>query len=533
MLSARAPRVASAAVRNARAYGNCKAPTIDGQMPMMINNELVKSSATDYMEILDPATQEKRSMVPYCTHEELRAATEACQEAFPAWRNTSVSNRVRVMLKWQDLIREATPEIAYSITEEQGKTIADAKGDVFRGLEVVEHACSMGTLQMGEHISGVSRNMDTYNIRQPLGVTAGICPFNFPAMCPLWMIPMATATGNTMVLKPSEKDAGAALMLAELAVEAGLPPGVLSVVHGAVDCVNFICDAPEIKAVSFVGSNVAGEHIYTRANANGKRVQSNMGAKNHTAILPDSSKNHAVNAVVGAAFGAAGQRCMALSVACLVGEANSWVPDIVEAATKLKVGSGFDPATDVGPMIDKKALARAEGLIQSAIDQGAQVLLDGRGVKPEGFENGNFLGPTVIAGVTPDMDIYTQEVFGPVLCIMHEDLNKTMEDSINLINANEYGNGCSIFTSSGYNARVFQHEIEVGQLGINVPIPVALPFFSFTGSKKSFWGDLNFYGKQGVMFYTREQTITATWREQDEEKNVAQVGMFVPGLKKD
>jgi len=514
-------------------YGNCKAPTIDGQMPMLINGELVKSKATETIDIINPATQEPLSQVPLCTYDELRAATEACQEAFPAWKNTSVSNRVRVMLKWQHLIREHTQELAHSITEEQGKTLADAAGDVFRGLEVVEHACSMGTLQMGSHISGVSKNMDTFNIRHPLGVTAGICPFNFPAMCPLWMIPMATATGNTMVLKPSEKDAGAALMLAQLATEAGMPPGVLSVVHGAVDCVNFICDAPEIQAISFVGSNTAGEHIYTRANANGKRVQSNMGAKNHTAVMPDANRNHAVNSVVGAAFGAAGQRCMALSVACLVGEANTWLDDMVEGAKNLKVGSGFDPSTDVGPMIDRKALARAEGLIQSAIDQGARVLLDGRGVKPEGFEDGNFLGPTVIAGVTPDMDIYKQEVFGPVLCVMHEDLCPNLDAAVNLINNNQYGNGASIFTSLGYNARVFQHEMHSGQIGINVPIPVALPFFSFTGSKASFWGDLNFYGKQGMMFYTREQTITQVWRESDEAQDEKHTAMFVPGLKKD
>jgi malonate-semialdehyde dehydrogenase (acetylating) / methylmalonate-semialdehyde dehydrogenase len=371
--------------------------------------------------------------------------------------------------------------------------------------------------------------MDSYEIRQPLGVCAGITPFNFPIMCPLWMIPMAITTGNTFLLKPSEKDAGATVMLAKLGAEAGLPPGVLNVVHGTVDCVNFICDAPEIKAVAFVGSNNAGEHIYKRANANGKRVQANMGAKNHTAILPDANKNHAVNSVVGAAFGAAGQRCMALSVAIMVGEAKNWLPDIIEAASALKVGSGFDPAVDVGPMIDQKALLRAEGLIESAIAQGAKVVLDGRGVKPEGFESGNFLGPTVVTGVTPEMDIYKQEVFAPVLCVMEAD---SLEESVAIINNNEFGNGASVFTSSGYNARVFQHECEAGQLGINVPIPVALPFFSFSGNKKSFWGDLHMYGKQGVQFYTRGQTVTSVWHQSDEDKNKAATAMFVPGMKK-
>lgn len=505
-----------------RSYGNCVAPTFDGFMPMLIDNEFKKSEATDFVDIVNPATQEKLSKVPLCTQEELKAATASCAKAFPGWKNTSVSNRVRVMLKWQALIRENSDLLAQSITEEQGKTTADAHGDVFRGLEVVEHTCSMGNLQMGGHISGVSTNMDSYEIRQPIGVCAGITPFNFPVMCPMWMVPVAIASGNTFLLKPSEKDAGAAVILAKLAIEAGLPPGVLNIVHGTVDCVNFMCDEPEIKAVAFVGSNTAGEHIYTRASANGKRVQANMGAKNHTAILPDANRQHAVNSVVGAAFGAAGQRCMALSVAVMVGETKEWVPAIVEAAEKLTVGSGFDTATDVGPMITPAALARAEGLIQSAIDQGANVVLDGRGVKPLGFEKGNFLGPTIVTGVTPEMDIYKEEVFGPVLCVMEAD---TLADSIEIINKNEYGNGASVFTSSGYSGRVFQHECDAGQLGINVPIPVALPFFSFSGNKKSFWGDLHMYGKMGVQFYTRAQTVTAVWHEDDESRDKKHTSM--------
>eukprot|EP00658_Telonema_sp_P-2_P003184 TRINITY_DN11169_c0_g1_i1.p1 TRINITY_DN11169_c0_g1~~TRINITY_DN11169_c0_g1_i1.p1 ORF type:complete len:527 (-),score=164.75 TRINITY_DN11169_c0_g1_i1:284-1864(-) len=499
-----------------RHYGNCVAPTIDGTMPMFINNELVKSSATDSVDIVNPATQEKLSRVPLCTAVEMRQAVESCEAAFPAWRNTSVSNRVRVMLKWQALIRDNSDLLAESITQEQGKTTADAHGDVFRGLEVVEHSCSMGNLQMGGHISGVSTNMDSYEIRQPLGTCAGIAPFNFPVMCPMWMIPMAIATGNCFMLKPSEKDAGAAIILAQLAKEAGLPAGVLNMIHGTVDAVNFICDAPEVKAVAFVGSNTAGEHIYTRANGNGKRVQANMGAKNHTAIMPDANKNHAVNSVVGAAFGAAGQRCMALSVAVMVAQTKEWLPDIVSAAQALKVGSGFDPATDVGPMITPAAKERAERLIQLAVDQGAELLLDGRGVVVPGFEEGNFLGPTIVAGVTPEMDIYKEEVFGPVLCVMEAD---SLENSIKIINDNEYGNGASIFTSSGFAGRKFQHECEAGQLGINVPIPVALPFFSFSGNKKSFWGDLHMYGKMGVQFYTRAQTVTSVWHQDDVDRS--------------
>jgi len=402
--------------------------------------------------------------------------------------------------------------LAQSIVEEQGKTLKDAEGDIFRGLEVVEHCCGIGSLMQGETAGNVSRNIDTVSYRKPLGVCAGIAPFNFPAMIPLWMFPVACATGNTYVLKPSEKDPGCSTMLAQLAIEAGLPPGVLNLVHGSVDCVNFICDAPEIKAVSFVGSNVAGEHIYRRANGNGKRVQSNMGAKNHAAVLPDANKNHAVNSLVGAAFGAAGQRCMALSVGVFVGESKEWIDDVVEAAKQLKVGSGMDPATDVGPVISVQNKAKIEGLIQSAIDQGAKVPLDGRGIKVDGFEDGNFVGPTVVTGVTPDMDIYKEEVFGPVLVCMEAD---SLDESIEVINGNEYGNGVAVFTTNGATARYFQHNIEAGQVGINVPIPVPLPFFSFTGAKKSFAGDLNFYGKMGIQFYTKTQTITSNWRSED------------------
>jgi len=506
------------------------APTLDGTVPLIINNELVKSKATEFLDVINPATQEKIAKVPISTADEMQAATDAAQAAFPAWRNTPAPQRARVLFKWQQLLREHTPELVKAITEEQGKTTADAHGDVFRGLEVVEHASGMGSLQMGGHVSGVSANMDSYEIRQPLGVCGGIVPFNFPVMCPMWMVPVAVATGNTFVLKPSEKDPGAMTMVTQLAIEAGLPPGVLNLIQGSVDCVNHICDAPEIKAVSFVGSNPAGEYIYKRANSNGKRVQCNMGAKNHTSIMPDANRNHAVNSVVGAAFGAAGQRCMALSVAVMVGESKEWVDDIVASAKNLKVGSGFDPDVDVGPLITPAAKEKAERLIQSAIDQGAKVLLDGRGIKPDGFENGNFVGPTVVAGVTPDMDIYKEEVFGPVICLMEAD---TLEDSIEIINANEWGNGASIFTTNGSNARKFQHNVDAGQLGINVAIPVALPMFSFSGAKKSFWGDLHMYGKMGVQFYTRAQTVTAAWPETDVSSTAKFTVMPTFGQKKD
>jgi malonate-semialdehyde dehydrogenase (acetylating)/methylmalonate-semialdehyde dehydrogenase len=386
--------------------------------------------------------------------------------------------------------------------------LPDAKGDVFRGLEVVETACNMGTHMMGETLENLATGLDTYTYRQPLGVTAGICPFNFPAMIPLWMFPTSTVCGNTMVLKPSERDPGAAMILARLAQEAGLPNGVLQVIHGGVDTVNFICDSPPIRAISFVGGNVAGQHIFERGTKHGKRVQSNLGAKNHATIMPDADKEGTINAIIGAAFGAAGQRCMALSCVIFVGESKKWLPEIVERARKLRVGSGFDPKTEVGPMISHQARDRALQLIQHGIDDGAKCLLDGRKVSVPGFEKGNFIGPTILDGVDARNRAYTEEIFGPVLVCLSAD---TLEDAIEFTNRSPYGNGCAIFTRSGLAARKYQHEIDVGQVGINVPIPVPLPFFSFTGSRASIRGDIHFYGKQGVQFYTQIKTITSNW----------------------
>jgi malonate-semialdehyde dehydrogenase (acetylating)/methylmalonate-semialdehyde dehydrogenase len=424
----------------------------------------------------------------------------------------------------QALIREHTEELARSITIEQGKTLADARGDVFRGLEVVESTCSIGVLTMGETAENLSRGLDTYSYRQPLGVTAGICPFNFPAMIPLWMFPVACATGNTMVMKPSEKDPGAAMILAKLAQQAGLPDGVLQVVHGGVDTVNFLCDAPSIRAISFVGGNQAGEHIFDRGTKNGKRVQANLGAKNHATIMPDADKESTINALIGAAFGAAGQRCMALSTVIFVGETKDWLPEIVEKARKLKCGSGLEASTEVGPLISPESKARVEALIQYGVEDGAKLLLDGRGVVVPGFEKGNFVGPTILHGVDAANRAYSEEIFGPVLVTLAVD---TLEEAIAFTNASKYGNGCAIFTQSGPVARKFQHEIDVGQVGINVPIPVPLPFFSFTGSRGSIRGDVHFYGKQGAQFYTQIKTITANW---DYKSKPSTLSMSMPTL---
>lgn len=477
---------------------------------MIINGERRISKTDTWIDVTNPANNEVVAQVPQCTEDEMNEAVENSREAFSKWRNFSVSKRARHMFRLRDLIEERTQEIAKAITLEQGKTHKDAEGEVFRGLEVVEHACSMPTLIMGETVENVATNMDIYSYRQPLGVTAGIAPFNFPAMIPLWMFPMAITAGNTMVLKPSEQDPSAGVMVAELALEAGVPPGVVNVIHGAKPTVDFICDHKDIRAISFVGGNQAGEYIFDRGTKNNKRVQSNLGAKNHAVVMPDANKEDAVKQLVGAGFGAAGQRCMALSLAILVGESRNWVDDIVAEAAKLKVSYGSDPEAHLGPLITPQAKERVTDLVNSAEAEGAKIHLDGRGYTVSGYESGNWFGPTVISGVTPDMRIYKEEVFGPVLLLMEAD---TLDDAIEIINRNPYGNGTAIFTKSGAAARKFQYEIDVGQVGINVPLPVPLPFFSFTGSRASIRGDLHFYGKQGVQFYTQTKTITSRWEE--------------------
>ncbi|WP_407303851.1 CoA-acylating methylmalonate-semialdehyde dehydrogenase [Acinetobacter sp.] len=481
---------------------------------LLINGEFVESKTSHWQDIVNPATQEVLGQVPFATAEEVNAAIAAAQNAFASWRHTPIQARMRIMLKLQDLIRTNLKGIAQVLTAEQGKTLADAEGDIQRGLEVVEHACSIGSLQMGEYIEGVARGVDTYTLQQPLGVCAGITPFNFPAMIPLWMFPMAIACGNTFVLKPSEQDPLSTMMLVELAIQAGVPAGVLNVVHGGKEVVDLLCTHRDIKAISFVGSTAVGTHVYNLAGQHGKRVQSMMGAKNHVVVMPDANKEQTLNALVGAAFGAAGQRCMALSVTVMVGETKHWVDELVNKTKTLKVNAGHEPNTDVGPVISTRAKARVIDLINSGVEQGAELLLDGRDVQVPGYEQGNFVGPTIFNQVTTDMRIYKEEVFGPVLAIMHVD---TLEQAIELINANPFGNGVGLFTQNGNTARTFQNQIDIGQVGINIPIPVPVPFFSFTGSRGSKLGDLGPYGKQAVQFYTQTKTITSRWFEDDQE----------------
>ncbi|KAF2204177.1 Methylmalonate-semialdehyde dehydrogenase [Delitschia confertaspora ATCC 74209] len=488
-----------------------------------LDNKFVDSRATTWLDLHDPATNNLVTRVPQSTDEELKAAVDSAEKAFKPWRETSLLHRQQLMFKFCALIRENWDRLAASITLEQGKTLADARGDVLRGLQVAETACGITTQMTGEVLE-VAKDMETRSYREPLGVVAAICPFNFPAMIPLWVLPIATVTGNTIVLKPSERDPGACMILAELAEKAGFPPGVINIVHGAARTVDFLLDEPRIKAISFVGSNKAGEYIYSRASANGKRVQANLGAKNHAAVLPDCNKNHALNAIAGAAFGAAGQRCMALSTCVMVGETKDWVPEIAERAKALRMDGGFEEGADLGPVISPEAKKRIEDLITSAEEEGATILLDGRGQKPEKYPNGNWVGPTIIANVKPHMKCYTEEIFGPVLVCLNVE---TIDEAIEMINANEYGNGTAIFTRSGATAGKFQREVEAGQVGINVPIPVPLPMFSFTGNKKSIAGGgaNTFYGKPGLQFYTQQKTVTSLWRSEDAVATKASVNM--------
>jgi malonate-semialdehyde dehydrogenase (acetylating) / methylmalonate-semialdehyde dehydrogenase len=481
-----------------------RAPTVK----MLLDGQFVESRSNEWHDVVNPATQEVLAQVPFATDEELDAAVASAKRAYATWKNTPLAARARIMLKLQALVREHMSRIAQTLSAEQGKTLADAEGDVFRGLEVVEHACSIGTLQLGEFAENVAGGVDTYTLRQPIGVCAGITPFNFPAMIPLWMFPMAIVCGNTFVLKPSEQDPLTPMLLAQLALEAGVPPGVLNIVHGGKRMVDGICTHPDIAAVSFVGSTAVGTHVYGLASTHGKRVQCMMGAKNHAVVMPDANKEHSLNSLVGATFGAAGQRCMATSVTVLVGEAQKWIPDIVAKAKGLKVNAGIEKNADLGPVVSKSAKMRVLGLIEDGIKEGAKLELDGRGVKVPGYEHGNFIAPTIFSSVTPAMKIYTTEIFGPVMVIVSVN---TLDEAIALINSNPFGNGTGIFTQSGAAARKFQNEIDVGQVGINVPIPVPVPFFSFTGSRGSKLGDLGPYGKQALQFYTQTKTVTTRW----------------------
>jgi malonate-semialdehyde dehydrogenase (acetylating)/methylmalonate-semialdehyde dehydrogenase len=478
------------------------------KLPLFIGGEFVASESNEFLPVTDPATQTVLCDVPFTTPHEINRAVASAKETFLTWREVPTPERARVLLRYQDLLKKNQDDIAKILSRETGKTFADAQGDVWRGIEVVEHSCNVATLMMGETVENVARRIDSYSYVQPLGVCAGITPFNFPAMIPLWMFPMAIACGNTFVLKPSEQDPMTPNRLAELFVDAGAPKGVLQVIHGGREQVDTLLTHPDIKAISFVGSVPVAQHVYRTGTQNLKRVQAMAGAKNHMVIMPDANKEQVISNLVGASCGAAGQRCMAISVAVFVGAAKAWLPDLKDAMTKVRPGAWDSKDAAYGPQINPKAKERILGLIKKGKAEGATCVLDGSDCTVEGFPKGNWLGPTLFTDVDASMTIYREEIFGPVLLAAQVD---DLDSAIAMINANPYGNGTSIFTSSGGAARKFQHEIEVGQVGINVPIPVPLPFFSFTGWKQSFFGDQHAYGKQGVRFYTETKTVTARW----------------------
>ena len=480
----------------------------DGIYRYFTNNVMVASSSKETREIRNPATQDLLGVLPFNTKEEVDDVMKKAQRAFETWSHVPVTQRQRVLMDFRTLLVEHTNDLAMMITLENGKTIPDSRGDIFRGLEVVETATQVAPHLLGDTLPNLAKHLDTHSYRRPLGVTVGLCPFNFPAMIPLWMFPLSIACGNTMVLKPSERTPAASLFLAQLAAEAGLPENVLQVVHGGVSVVEQLCQHEFTQAVSFVGSNQAG-HAVARL-ASGKRVQANLGAKNHAVVLPDSNISNVVQAVAGAAFGAAGQRCMALSVLVCVGDSKPYLDGLVEVAEKLRVGPGWMEGVDVGPLISPESKNRVLDILSKSEGEGGTIVRDGR----EMGGNGNFVGPTIVKLPSTDNVAYTEEIFGPVLVVLEVE---TLSEAIMLVNANPYGNGCALFTSSGAAARRFTNEIEVGQVGINVPIPVPLPMFSFTGNKASIDGDLNFYGKSGVQFYTQLQTVTSYWPPDEED----------------
>ncbi|MEZ8826058.1 CoA-acylating methylmalonate-semialdehyde dehydrogenase [Vibrio amylolyticus] len=481
-------------------------------VPLFIDGMFCQSSSHDWIDVTNPATNQVIAKVPCATEQEMSKAIESASSAYQSWRNVAVPERARLMLRYQHLLKENHDQIAMLLSQETGKTVIDAKGDVWRGIEVVEQAANIASNMMGEMVENVAADIDSYSFTQPLGVCCGITPFNFPAMIPLWMFPLAIACGNAFVLKPSEQVPLTSIRLAELFEQAGAPSGILQIVHGTKDQVDYLLSHPDIKTISFVGSVPVAQYIYQQGTKNFKRVQAFAGAKNHMVIMPDANKSQVVSNLVGASIGAAGQRCMAISVAVFVGSAQKWLPDLKAEFAKIKPGPWDDPNAGYGPLISAQAKKRVQDLIQKGKEQGAVCEVDGSQFSVATHPEGYWLGPTLFSGVKTHMSLYQQEIFGPVLLCMEVE---TLQQAIELVNSNPYGNGTSIFTASGGAARQYQHEIEVGQVGINVPIPVPLPFFSFTGWKGSFYGDLHAYGKQAVRFYTETKTVTARWFDDD------------------
>jgi malonate-semialdehyde dehydrogenase (acetylating)/methylmalonate-semialdehyde dehydrogenase len=474
-----------------------------------INGKPWDGSPERWGPVFDPARGVQTGEVAFGAVEVVDEAVRAAAEAFPAWRDTPVTRRQQVMFAFRELVARRREEIAAALTAEHGKTFSDAIGEVQRGLEVVEFACNIAHLLKGDYSEQVSTGVDTFTIRQPLGVVAGITPFNFPAMVPMWMYPLAIACGNTFVLKPSEKDPSVSALAAEMLAEAGVPDGVFNVVHGDRVAVDRILEHPGIAAVSFVGSTPIARHVYETGTRHGKRVQALGGAKNHMIVLPDADMDLAADAAVSAGYGSAGERCMAISVVVTVGDAaDRLLPKVEERIRTLRTGPGMAPDSEMGPLVTAEHRDRVAGLVAAGVAEGATLLADGRDLRVEGHPNGFFLGPCLFDRVDPGMSIYREEIFGPVLSVVR---TERYEDAISLVNANPYGNGTAVFTNDGGAARKFQSEIQVGMVGINVPIPVPLSFYSFGGWKQSIFGSHAIYGPEGVHFYTRQKVVIGRW----------------------
>ena len=481
------------------------------RLPMWIGGKPVAARTARYGEVTNPATGEVIRHVPLGNVEDVDAAVAAAREALPAWRAAPALRRARVMMRFRDLIDAHRKDLRKLVSEEHGKTLADAEGSVTRGMEVVEFATGVPHLLKGEYTENAGTGVDAYSIRQPVGVCAGITPFNFPAMVPMWMFPVAIACGNTFVLKPSERVPSTSLRLAELFKEAGLPDGVFNVVHGDREAVDALLVHPDVRAISFVGSTPVARHIYETGTRHGKRVQALGGAKNHAIVMPDADLPFAIEAIIGAGYGSAGERCMAISVVVAVGDvADKLVDGLAARARKVTTGPGDGTDVEMGPVITAAARDRIKGLIDKGATEGAKLVVDGRGIRVPGHDKGCFVGPTLFDHVLPAMTIYQEEIFGPVLCVVRVE---SLEAALDLVNRNPYANGVALFTRSGYAARRFQEEVEVGMVGINVPIPVPMAFYSFGGWRNSLFGDLHVHGMDGVRFYTRGKAVTARWTD--------------------
>jgi malonate-semialdehyde dehydrogenase (acetylating)/methylmalonate-semialdehyde dehydrogenase len=497
------------------------------QLDHFINGQIVKGTSGRFGDIYNPATGEVQAKVALASKAEMRKAVEAAKAAFPAWSAVNPQRRARVMFNFKALVEKNMDELAHMLSSEHGKVLADSRGDVQRGIEVIEFACGVPHLMKGEYTEGAGPAIDIYSMRQPLGVVAGITPFNFPAMIPMWMFGVAIACGNCFINKPSEKDPSVPLRLAELMIEAGAPAGVLQVVNGDKESVDAILTDPDISAVSFVGSSAIAEYVYSQGTAHGKRVQAMGGAKNHAIIMPDADLDQVTNELIGAGYGSAGERCMAISVAVPVGEktADALIAKLKPRVESLRVGIPTDPDADYGPLVTAQHREKVKSYIDQGVAEGAKLLVDGRNFKLQGYENGYYMGGSLFDNVTPDMKTYHEEIFGPVLQIARA---KDFEEAMSLPTKHQYGNGVAIFTRDGDAAREFASRVQVGMVGINVPIPVPLAYHTFGGWKRSAFGDINQHGPEGVRFYTKVKTVTARWPKGGVRENASFV---IPTMK--